>query len=87
MKKFRLLLAAVLITATLSAFTTKLTGTTYYRTAGGEFIENTGQMGECLFHEEYACEYVWSSTPEDNDPQNPNNYEEVPGTENKYFDF
>lgn len=80
MKKFRLLLAAVLITATLSAFTTKSAGSVYYRDPNSGLIFEKDDTGFCDSHEVYACEYTPKATPVNNDPTDPVNYDPVPGT-------
>jgi hypothetical protein len=83
MKKIHLGMAAILLIAVMSAFTTAKPTTVYYRDLSGEFIEKT-MSGICVSHPTLACEYVWTGAV-DNDPQNENNYEVVEGFEEQRF--
>ena len=81
MKKIHLLMAAVLVTATLSAFTSKKTDPIYYRDADG-FHEKT-TSGICA-PDVYNCEYEWVGLGNPSDPQDENNYQAT-GDASKVF--
>lgn len=83
MKKIHLGMAAILLIAVMSAFTTAKPTTVYYRDLSGVFIEKT-MSGICQPHETLACEYIWTGAI-DNDPLNPANYQAVEGEEQKRF--
>jgi hypothetical protein len=83
MKKIHLGMAAIILIAVMSAFTTAKPTTVYYRDLSGEFIEKT-MAGNCQPYPPLACEYIWTGAV-DNDPQNENNYEVVEGFEEQRF--
>lgn len=84
MKKLPILFASVLLTAALSAFTTKQPTTDAFRLEDGSFIFAPVEGGTCQEHESFACEYTWTGAV-DNNPQNPLNYQAVPGKENQFY--
>lgn len=75
MKKIQLLFSAVIMTAVLSAFTTKQPTTLYYRDASGLFIEKT-TSGDCD-PGQFNCEYIWTGAEDPNNPQLEGNYQAV----------
>lgn len=73
MKKIQVLFSAVILTAVLSAFTTKQPDTVYYLDQSGQFKEKT-MPGSCV-ESTIFCEYIWTGLADPNDPDNPANYE------------